>query len=170
MIFIYTNNCFSSSRQHIQLSRAELLEKRARLGPSPLDSDKEYWWSKYTAEFKQDVDMVNREIDKYNLQVPSIHRQMVHYRTEKEIEKVCRHFDKNGYDKPLTNVPRMQSKLLKNGDSETLKAQSVVDCDGNQNTSQNVPSYYWEKEKLLPSLREIWQVIRESLPKRAAKQ
>uniref|UniRef100_A0A2M4CZJ4 Putative molecular chaperone dnaj superfamily n=1 Tax=Anopheles darlingi TaxID=43151 RepID=A0A2M4CZJ4_ANODA len=57
--------------------REELTRERAKLGPVPLSVREEQQWEKLLEEYRTDETRINKMIDKFNLIVPMLNKQMV---------------------------------------------------------------------------------------------
>uniref|UniRef100_A0A2M4ALQ7 Putative molecular chaperone dnaj superfamily n=1 Tax=Anopheles triannulatus TaxID=58253 RepID=A0A2M4ALQ7_9DIPT len=57
--------------------REELTRERAKLGPAPLTVREEQQWEKLLEEYRTDETRINKMIDKFNLIVPMLNKQMV---------------------------------------------------------------------------------------------
>uniref|UniRef100_A0A2M3ZC58 Putative molecular chaperone dnaj superfamily n=1 Tax=Anopheles braziliensis TaxID=58242 RepID=A0A2M3ZC58_9DIPT len=64
-------------REATAVLREELTRERAKFGPAPLSSREEQQWEKRLEEYRADESRINKMIDKFNLIVPMLNKQMV---------------------------------------------------------------------------------------------
>ncbi|XP_053672387.1 dnaJ homolog subfamily C member 28 [Anopheles nili] len=64
-------------RQAVDSLREDLRRDRTKLGPVPLAVHEEHQWEKWLAEQHETVARINKMIDKFNLIVPMMNKQMV---------------------------------------------------------------------------------------------
>ncbi|XP_078041002.1 dnaJ homolog subfamily C member 28-like isoform X2 [Augochlora pura] len=69
-------------REETQWLRKQLIEKRNEVGPSPLNNTDKATWNKIIENLKSVTKRVNNKIDKYNLLVPILQKQMTHVKLE----------------------------------------------------------------------------------------
>ncbi|XP_033334078.2 dnaJ homolog subfamily C member 28 isoform X1 [Megalopta genalis] len=69
-------------REETESLRKQLIEKRNEVGPLPLNNRDEATWNKIIENFKSATKRVNNKIDKYNLLVPILQKQMNHIKLE----------------------------------------------------------------------------------------
>lgn len=79
-------------RQDIELFREGLLFRRMKLGPSPLALQATVQWNHDVKEFEQKMRLINKKIDKFNMIVPILNKQKVHFNFEKEVNKTVESF------------------------------------------------------------------------------
>lgn len=68
--------------------RSGLLIARNEIGPIPLTPIDEKTWRKIVKDLKPTVKKINNKIDKYNLLVPLLHKQMVHIKLKNLADEV----------------------------------------------------------------------------------
>ncbi|XP_075053293.1 dnaJ homolog subfamily C member 28 [Mixophyes fleayi] len=73
-------------RETIDKLRNELVVSRRKLG-DPVNYAKETQWVEVCEHFKEDITQLNKKINDYNLVVPLLNRQMVHFNVAKEISR-----------------------------------------------------------------------------------
>ena len=75
-------------RHDIKLLRQSLLTKRAKLGPSPLAQQASAKWEQFLKDFHEKLININKKIDKFNVIVPILNKQKVHFNYEKEVKRI----------------------------------------------------------------------------------
>ncbi|RZC33298.1 dnaJ -like subfamily C member 28, partial [Asbolus verrucosus] len=75
-------------REDIQKLRDYLLFDRSHLGPYPLNTEENNQWVDIMDKHKELVEQINRKINKFNLVVPIINKQMIQIDLEKEGKKI----------------------------------------------------------------------------------
>ncbi|XP_006001534.1 dnaJ homolog subfamily C member 28 [Latimeria chalumnae] len=78
-------------RETIMKLRDDLLLFRKKLG-EPLTLHKEKQWSLHCQQFRKDIKALNKRINDFNLVVPLLNRQMVHFNADKEIERMLKSY------------------------------------------------------------------------------
>ncbi|KAG9271123.1 hypothetical protein AMEX_G14003 [Astyanax mexicanus] len=76
-------------RETIKKLRDRLQEVRSRLG-SPMRHSEQLQWKEHCADFTDDLKKLNKKVDTFNLIVPLMSLQMVHFNTNREVEKVMK--------------------------------------------------------------------------------
>lgn len=69
--------------------RTGLLGTRAKLG-DPMTPAEELEWRQCCQTFSEDLDRLNKKVDNFNLIVPLLSRQMVHFNLQREVDRVRR--------------------------------------------------------------------------------
>ncbi|XP_005091787.1 dnaJ homolog subfamily C member 28 [Aplysia californica] len=80
-------------RDDISLARKRIALTREKLGPPPYTDQNEMRWNHHTHKFKESLQEINSKINKYNMIVPFMDKQMVHYDYEKILQKVLYNHD-----------------------------------------------------------------------------
>lgn len=75
-------------REEIQKLRSILYRERENFGPFPLTVDKHIEWSEIVFKYAKVVNKINRKINKYNLIVPVLDKQMLLVNLSKEAQHV----------------------------------------------------------------------------------
>ncbi|XP_064114911.1 dnaJ homolog subfamily C member 28-like [Macrobrachium nipponense] len=70
--------------------RQALLKERGKLGPLPLTAEDEMQWQKSLKHLQEHISEMNKRINKYNLLVPSLSKQLVHFPLKLEAEKALK--------------------------------------------------------------------------------
>ncbi|XP_016110646.1 dnaJ homolog subfamily C member 28-like [Sinocyclocheilus grahami] len=76
-------------RETIAKMRERLQEVRARLG-DPMRHSETLQWKEHCAAFADELGKLNKKVDNFNLIVPLMSRQMVHYSLKRELEKILK--------------------------------------------------------------------------------
>ncbi|KAL3059906.1 hypothetical protein OYC64_014496 [Pagothenia borchgrevinki] len=76
-------------RETIAEIRNELLEERARLG-DPLAPKEQSKWEQLCESAEGDLVKLNKTVDNYNLIVPMLNMQMVHFSLSREIDRAVK--------------------------------------------------------------------------------
>ncbi|XP_051781850.1 dnaJ homolog subfamily C member 28 [Erpetoichthys calabaricus] len=74
-------------RETIGKLRAELLASRRKIG-EPLNASRQRQWQVTCEEFAKDLASLNKKVNDFNLVVPLLSRQMVHFNVEREMGRV----------------------------------------------------------------------------------
>lgn len=77
-------------RENIKVLKDDLCVERSRIGPFPLNSSEEIKWDKIMKKYKEIETRINKSIDKYNLIVPCLDKQMVQIRLSSIAEKILK--------------------------------------------------------------------------------
>lgn len=88
-------------RLDIERHRENLLQKRKKLGPSPLTLLSADKWERHLKEFHDKLRDTNKKIDKFNMIVPILNKQKVHANFHKEVDRVVKNY---GYGIMESNV------------------------------------------------------------------
>ncbi|XP_065559885.1 dnaJ homolog subfamily C member 28-like [Artemia franciscana] len=75
-------------REEISDIRKRLEFKRQQVGDLPLTEEENQQWEKFKELLDEDVKRLNKKINDYNLVVPSLHKQMLHFKLQKVAERV----------------------------------------------------------------------------------
>uniref|UniRef100_A0A672QPI1 DnaJ homolog subfamily C member 28-like n=1 Tax=Sinocyclocheilus grahami TaxID=75366 RepID=A0A672QPI1_SINGR len=76
-------------RETIAKMRMRLQEVRARLG-EPMRHSETLQWKEHCTAFADELEKLNKKVDNFNLIVPLMSRQMVHYSLKRELEKILK--------------------------------------------------------------------------------
>lgn len=76
-------------RETIAKMRERLQEVRARLG-EPMRHSETLQWKEHCTVFADELGKLNKKVDNFNLIVPLMSRQMVHYSLKRELEKILK--------------------------------------------------------------------------------
>lgn len=113
--------------------RDKLLEFRFKL-ESEMSGEQRKLWESHVTAFKQQIENINRNIDKFNLTVPCFWQQMVHYDENKEVKKILQQY-RNKMDSGQCKVDNSQCKM----DSD-MSVQGSEHYVGNTNQQAILPS------------------------------
>lgn len=94
-------------RHEIEILRNTLCRERTNFSPYPLSIDENIEWSNAVYKHKPLLDAVNLKINKYNLLVPLLHKQMLQISLKKEAQSVLL---KGKSNKEVLGVKDMRSK------------------------------------------------------------
>lgn len=79
-------------RQTIERLRKGVLASRSKLG-QPMTLPEQKQWGRVCEQFAEDIRKLNKRVDDFNLVVPILSRQMVHFSTDKEILRVRKAYE-----------------------------------------------------------------------------
>lgn len=71
-------------RETIERLRSSIVVARRKLG-EPMTLSEQKQWGRICEQFAEDIRKLNKRVDNFNLVVPILSRQMVHFSTDKEI-------------------------------------------------------------------------------------
>ena len=94
-------------RDGMAFARENIAVAREKLGSPPYSDEKEVQWRNHVNTFRESVAEINAMINKYNMIVPFMEKQMVHYNCDSNLERVLsehKQFLPTG-DLRLTDVP-----------------------------------------------------------------
>ncbi|NXO05004.1 DJC28 protein, partial [Rhinopomastus cyanomelas] len=78
-------------RETIERLRKSLVASRNKLG-EPMTPYRQKQWNHICEQFVEDIRKLNKRIDNFNLVVPLLSRQMVHFNTDKEIARAQKNY------------------------------------------------------------------------------
>merc|ERR1711971_1233997 len=96
----------------IEKLREELGKSRQELGPAPLSEKDQQVWEEKVSKMEKNASDINKQIQKFNLIVPSMHHQKFPVNLAKEAEKIFA----NGFD---PNLPSEKPKPKKENLTKT---------------------------------------------------
>lgn len=100
-------------------------------GKEPIPPTLKLVWDKAIIQFKSSIKQTNTKINNYNLQVPGIWQQLMHYNPDREIKKVLEKY-KEEVEKQKLNLGYSGEK--RSIQSSNMHAQShTYDLSGEQN-------------------------------------
>lgn len=76
-------------RETIEIMRTRLQDIRARFG-NPMKHSEQMKWKEHCATFSDDLAKLNKKVDNFNLIVPLMSWQMVHFNMNREMERVLK--------------------------------------------------------------------------------
>ncbi|XP_078698970.1 dnaJ homolog subfamily C member 28-like [Branchiostoma floridae x Branchiostoma belcheri] len=79
-------------RNRIKELRKNLDTKRATFGPEPFSLQHQKQWNVHLDTFREDIAALNKRIDKYNMIVPIMAKQLGHVKPDREVAKVMEKF------------------------------------------------------------------------------
>lgn len=74
-------------RSELSTLKEKLKDERAKLGQAPLSSSDAKQWQSILKTLEDDVKIINKKINNYNLIVPLLNKQMVHVNLSRLAEK-----------------------------------------------------------------------------------
>uniref|UniRef100_V9KWK2 DnaJ-like subfamily C member 28 n=1 Tax=Callorhinchus milii TaxID=7868 RepID=V9KWK2_CALMI len=91
-------------KETIEQLRNDMMDYRKKLG-EPLTPHRQELWTSNFKQFKSDVKKLNKTVDKFNLVVPLLTRQMLHFNPDKELTIVLKKYDALMEIKKTERVP-----------------------------------------------------------------
>ncbi|NXP15787.1 DJC28 protein, partial [Thinocorus orbignyianus] len=79
-------------RETIERLRKNIVASRSQLG-GPMTAYKQKQWNRICEQFVEDIRKLNKRIDNFNLVVPILSRQMVHFSADKEIVRAQKTYE-----------------------------------------------------------------------------
>ncbi|NXG63945.1 DJC28 protein, partial [Hemiprocne comata] len=79
-------------RETIERLRKNIVASRSKLG-GPMTPYRQKQWNRICEQFIEDIRKLNKRIDSFNLVVPLLSRQMVHFSAEKEIDRAQKTYE-----------------------------------------------------------------------------
>ncbi|NXY86215.1 DJC28 protein, partial [Alcedo cyanopectus] len=105
-------------RETIEGLRKSIVASRSKLG-GPITPYNQKQWNRICDQFTEDVRRLNKRVDNFNLVVPILSRQMVHFSAEKEIIRAQKTY-------------------------EALMEKGETNSDPKENEEQNVKRFGWK--------------------------
>ncbi|NXA17119.1 DJC28 protein, partial [Ibidorhyncha struthersii] len=106
-------------RETIARLRKNIVASRSQLG-GPMTPYRQKQWSRICEQFIEDIRKLNKRIDNFNLVVPILSRQMVHFSADKEIVRAQKTYE----------------ALMENGEASN--------SDTKENEEENVKRFGWK--------------------------
>ncbi|MCI4378377.1 hypothetical protein PGIGA_G00215210 [Pangasianodon gigas] len=106
-------------RETIEKMRKRLQEVRARLG-SPMKHSEQIQWKEHCVTFSEELAKLNKKVDDFNLIVPLMSWQMVHFNMNREMEKVLKADQQHRKEKELEK----ERKLMEERESAAASQQN----------------------------------------------
>ncbi|NXH19462.1 DJC28 protein, partial [Bucco capensis] len=110
-------------RETIERLRKNIVASRSKLG-GPMTPYKQKEWDHICEQFIEDIRKLNKRVDNFNLVVPLLSRQMVHFSADKEIVRAQKTYE----------------ALVENGEASN--------SDTKENEEENVKSFGWKSSLL----------------------
>ncbi|MFT7808682.1 protein mab-21-like 3 [Arapaima gigas] len=98
-------------RETVDKLRTRLLESRAKLGDPPSLAD-EAEWEQHCQIFKKELDQLNKKVDTFNLIVPLLSRQMVHFSLQRELERAVTHDREKRFERKRKREMEMEQQKM----------------------------------------------------------
>uniref|UniRef100_A0A182IQM5 Uncharacterized protein n=1 Tax=Anopheles atroparvus TaxID=41427 RepID=A0A182IQM5_ANOAO len=114
-------------REAIGVLRENLQRERVKLGPVPLNVHEEQQWEKVLAKQLEAVTRVNKMIDKFNLIVPMLNKQMIRLNLERMSEDLLRKgMNKLSSSATTEKQHQSNSRAMKEDRNETPNKSSIA--------------------------------------------
>ncbi|XP_070606455.1 dnaJ homolog subfamily C member 28 [Erythrolamprus reginae] len=97
-------------RETIEKLRKTVIASRNKLG-DPLTVQKAKQWKEVCEEFRENIKILNKRINDFNLVVPILSRQMVHFNADKEIARVQDVFEAQVKNKSKAEAKKTEAEL-----------------------------------------------------------
>ncbi|NWW93166.1 DJC28 protein, partial [Rhynochetos jubatus] len=110
-------------RETIERLRKSIVASRSKLG-GPMTPYRQKQWNRICEQFVEDIRKLNKRIDSFNLVVPLLSRQMVHFSADKEIVRAQKTYE----------------TLMENREAS--------DSDTKENEEENVKRFGWKSSLL----------------------
>lgn len=107
-------------RDTIKKMRDRLQEARSRLG-SPMRHAEQLRWKEHCSDFADQLKELNKKVDTFNLIVPLMNLQVVHFSFTKEVEKVLKADEEYREEKEKENKRRMEERGNKDISKQNTK-------------------------------------------------
>lgn len=117
--------------------RSKLLEGRARLG-DPMTAKEQSQWEELCASAQEDLAKLNKMVDNYNLIVPMLNMQMVHFSLSREVDRAVKGVHQRRMDQQRERDKEKEKRM-----EEKKRANAVTRP---KNTKQGLTS--WMKSLL----------------------
>ncbi|XP_076120202.1 dnaJ homolog subfamily C member 28 [Alosa pseudoharengus] len=114
-------------RERLAKLRSGLLEARGRLG-EPMRSHEQLRWQELCGNFAVDLAKLNKRVDTFNLIVPLLSRQMVHFSLKREVERALREDKERREERRRRETELRQMERERERERETTQARQ----DGRQ--------------------------------------
>ncbi|XP_070799646.1 dnaJ homolog subfamily C member 28 [Pituophis catenifer annectens] len=97
-------------RETIEKLRKTIITSRNKLG-DPMTIQKEKQWKEVCEEFRGKIKILNKRINDFNLVVPILSRQMVHFNADKEIARVQDIFEAQMKNKSEAEAKKTEAEM-----------------------------------------------------------
>lgn len=112
-------------RETIEKIRNRLQEVRAKLG-SPMKHSEQIQWKEHCATFSDELAKLNKKVDDFNLIVPLMSRQMVHFNMKRELEKVLKTDQQHRKEKELQKERKPMEEIENAAASQQNSKQGFI--------------------------------------------
>lgn len=111
--------------------RKRLLVGRARLG-HPMTSFEQSQWKQLSASVQEELVKLNKTVDNYNLIVPMLTMQMLHFSLTQEIDGAVKgaHQYKENQQRERQKYRERQKEEMERANSKNVKITNMVSCFG----------------------------------------
>uniref|UniRef100_A0A2H6MZZ7 J domain-containing protein n=1 Tax=Micrurus carvalhoi TaxID=3147026 RepID=A0A2H6MZZ7_9SAUR len=97
-------------RETIEKLRKTIIASRNKVG-DPMTIQKEKQWKEVCEEFRENIKILNKRINDFNLVVPILSRQMVHFNADKEIAHVQDIFEAQMKNKSEAEAKKTEAEM-----------------------------------------------------------
>ncbi|XP_026519968.1 dnaJ homolog subfamily C member 28 [Notechis scutatus] len=97
-------------RETIEKLRKTIIASRNKVG-DPMTIQKEMQWKEVCEEFRENIKILNKRINDFNLVVPILSRQMVHFNADKEIAHVQDVFEAQMKNKSEAEAKKTEAEM-----------------------------------------------------------
>ncbi|XP_026556358.1 dnaJ homolog subfamily C member 28 [Pseudonaja textilis] len=97
-------------RETIEKLRKTIIASRNKVG-DPMTIQKEMQWKEVCEEFRENIKILNKRINDFNLVVPILSRQMVHFNADKEIAHVQDIFEAQMKNKSEAEAKKTEAEM-----------------------------------------------------------
>uniref|UniRef100_A0A8C5RXE6 DnaJ heat shock protein family (Hsp40) member C28 n=1 Tax=Laticauda laticaudata TaxID=8630 RepID=A0A8C5RXE6_LATLA len=97
-------------RETIEKLRKTIIASRNKVG-DPMTIQKEMQWKEVCEEFRENIKILNKRINDFNLVVPILSRQMVHFNADKEIAHVQDIFEAQMKNKSEAEAKKTETEM-----------------------------------------------------------
>ncbi|NXX60377.1 DJC28 protein, partial [Scopus umbretta] len=96
-------------RETIERLRKSIVASRSKLG-GPMTPYRQKQWNRICEQFVEDIRKLNKRIDNFNLVVPILSRQMVHFSADKEIVRAQKTYEALMENREASNSDTKENK------------------------------------------------------------
>ncbi|NXI35351.1 DJC28 protein, partial [Galbula dea] len=96
-------------RETIEQLRKSIVASRSKLG-GPMTPYRQKQWDRICEQFIEDIRKLNKRVDNFNLVVPILSRQMVHFSADKEIVRAQKTYEALMENEESSNSDRKESE------------------------------------------------------------
>lgn len=112
-------------RETIEKMRKRLQEVRGRLG-NPMKHSEQMQWKEHCAIFSEELTKLNKKVDDFNLIVPLMSWQMVHFNMNREMEKVLKADQQDRKEKELEKERKLTEERENAATSQQNSRQGLM--------------------------------------------
>ncbi|XP_053482711.1 dnaJ homolog subfamily C member 28 [Ictalurus furcatus] len=112
-------------RETVEKMRKRLQEVRAKLG-NPMKHSEQFQWKEHCATFSDELTKLNKKVDDFNLIVPLMSWQMVHFNMNREIEKILKADQQHRKEKELEKERKLMEESENTATSQQNSRQGLI--------------------------------------------